>query len=484
MKYIVMTKLISTTTRRIVGYRFKNKYNNKEYTVGLEEARKSSMYVINAYLSNGFYKKKNGYPDIGTEYIDDRKKNTTHNKSKSKQYKKQDTTNQRRDKKQDTTLHDSSKPKQYKKQGKINQSTGSQKHDRHSEKNLLASNKDDEYTNLYTKRENPNSNPVPGHIKRHKLKNIENLDGVLGAEYIDTCMTIRTAARANRLTIDTTVHDVNEGWNVQLFKIIEACGMEVEEFIRQYLAVLQPYALIPFDDDTDKSEGNVWVVETGYSVGLLIKTDIYDKQSPLIISFHESNIKGNLLMSDNRNLKNDVLCAVIPEKIKKINENENTVAAFIAYIQHGFIRIKMERRTSMYGHGAVIVKYRHIAEEYDLYINEMYKFIEKRHFSNQEYPVIDDNFTDADKSVNRVGYENFSFPSFGHMDINSFYFLEDAYRVASSVDETRMIRAEAIELRNRLGSKRFEELREAVLARQASISSGGILEGVFKEDEE
>ena len=58
---------------------------------------------------------------------------------------------------------------------------------------------------------------------------------------IAVCKRIRNIAKLDRVKLDETEH--RSGLNKHLFDYIEYCGLDVLDFIKQYLRNLQPYMI-------------------------------------------------------------------------------------------------------------------------------------------------------------------------------------------------------------------------------------------------
>lgn len=61
------------------------------------------------------------------------------------------------------------------------------------------------------------------------------------------------------MTIERREHKSNGERNTYLFKVIEACGISVKDFITGYLSVLQPYSLEYFQGSKVLGKNNIWV---------------------------------------------------------------------------------------------------------------------------------------------------------------------------------------------------------------------------------
>lgn len=95
-----------------------------------------------------------------------------------------------------------------------------------------------------------------------------------GKEFIFVCRKLRSYAQSNNFVVDMNKHKSNYGKNTHLFKLIEACGVNVHDFIQNYLYNIQPYSLSRFQSKKNLGKGNIWLSDMGYNIQLVIK--VYD----------------------------------------------------------------------------------------------------------------------------------------------------------------------------------------------------------------
>lgn len=105
---------------------------------------------------------------------------------------------------------------------------------------------------------------------------------------IAVCKRIRNIAKLDRVKLDETEH--RSGLNKHLFDYIEYCGLDVLDFIKQYLSNLQPY-MIERRKDQETQNSFICVVDKLYRISVYIKVDKTQFEE-LIVSFHEDNKRG------------------------------------------------------------------------------------------------------------------------------------------------------------------------------------------------
>ena len=105
---------------------------------------------------------------------------------------------------------------------------------------------------------------------------------------IAVCKRIRNIAKLDRVKLDETEH--RSGLNKHLFDYIEYCGLDVLDFIKQYLRNLQPY-MIERRKDQETQNSFICVVDKLYRISVYIKVDKTQFEE-LIVSFHEDIENG------------------------------------------------------------------------------------------------------------------------------------------------------------------------------------------------
>lgn len=120
---------------------------------------------------------------------------------------------------------------------------------------------------------------------------------------VSVCKEIRRLAKLDRVHLDSSIH--YSRLNQHLFSYIEYCGYNVKEYVKGYLANLQPYSLERFSSQ-EPSKSFICVLDQMYRVSLYIKVDkSFGKE--VIVSFHENNKRGiakenNLIIQNSNRL--------------------------------------------------------------------------------------------------------------------------------------------------------------------------------------
>ena len=128
---------------------------------------------------------------------------------------------------------------------------------------------------------------------------------------VRVCREIRKLAKLDRIQLDETVH--RSGLNKHLYSYIEYCGMDVKNYIKDYLSNLQPFMLERFP--SQEPAGNyICVLDHMYRVSLYIKLD-KSFGNEVIVSFHENNKRG--IAKENNMIQNrtNQLVPVFAEEI-------------------------------------------------------------------------------------------------------------------------------------------------------------------------
>lgn len=236
-----------------------------------------------------------------------------------------------------------------------------------------------------------------------------------GSEFINISKKIRKYAIDNKLEIDERKHKSNNGNNTHLFRLINACGISVKSFIRGYLSVLQPYSLSKFQRSKELGKSNIWLSDMGYGFALVIKINDSDKNKPLVVSFHESNIHGSF--TSGAKDFSDKLCAVLINEVSEIQDKRYKVKYTI---QRGFLRYTCDSITNYYNNGVALVDYRDISSIFDRVIESI--------FNNIMDTYKDDNIEDVPAlTLGTNTFSHLSFMSLGFNTVNNICLLIDLY---------------------------------------------------------
>ena len=272
-----------------------------------------------------------------------------------------------------------------------------------------------------------------------------------GKDYINICRKIRRYAREGNIKVDHSIHRGNNGKNLHIFKMIEACGISVDNFIKGYLSVLQPYSLSSFPGANGLSKDNMWFCDIGYRVSLLIKVNDRDKNSPIVISFHESNFKSHNKIGgkDFRDKK----CAVLINDITSTicNTNEKVVKY---YVQRGFIRTEIKSVTNYVNKDVALVEYKDINKEFSTILDKI-------------YARIADMYLDDENDIPTFSIESnqLSFMSHGYSVMNNLSLILDLYTDARDIRTRSALTGITCNLIEELPSDSKKTIKEALISK-------------------
>lgn len=154
---------------------------------------------------------------------------------------------------------------------------------------------------------------------------------------ISICKKIRHLALLDRIKLDMEKH--RSGLNRHLFDYIEYCGYKPLDFIKSYLAQLQPF-MIERRKDQEPDKSFVCVIDNLYRISIYIKF-ITKQFEEIIVSFHEDNKRGiaktNSLIQRFDNSFVPVFADSVTGKVS--GENKYTVKCFF---QRGMLVLPLE----------------------------------------------------------------------------------------------------------------------------------------------
>lgn len=190
-------------------------------------------------------------------------------------------------------------------------------------------------------------------------------------ENVKVCRKIRNLAKLDRIKLDDTLH--RSTLNKYLFSYIEYCGMNVKDYIREYLSNLQPYMIERFSaQEPDKSF--ICVLDKIYRVSVCIKLDKNFREE-VIVSFHGNNKRGiekekNLIVN-----RRDKIVPVFADEI--ITQLEGSPKKEVkVFIQCGMLQLPIRIMGQKCENGTFLVREREIEEpiieQCNQYLRDLY----------------------------------------------------------------------------------------------------------------
>lgn len=200
---------------------------------------------------------------------------------------------------------------------------------------------------------------------------IEAEEKGISMEMVRVCKELRKLAKLDRIQLDETVH--RSGINKHLYSYIEYCGLNVREYIRDYLSNLQPFMIERFS--SQEPEGNyICILDNMYRVSLYIKVDkMFGNE--IIVSFHENNKRG--IAKENNMIRNKQrrLVPVIAEELAARVEGSSKEEIKVL-IQRGMLLVPIYVMGQKCENGVYIVDEREmetpIIDQCNQYIRDLY----------------------------------------------------------------------------------------------------------------
>ena len=269
-----------------------------------------------------------------------------------------------------------------------------------------------------------------------------------GKEFINVCRRLRTCASKNNFTVDMSRHKSNDGRNTHLFKLIEACDIDVRTFIRGYLYNIQPYSLSKFQGSKNIGKNNIWLSDMGYGVSLVIKVNNLDRNKPIVLSFHESNVNSSYVVG-NRDFS-DKLCAVLVESVV-----ERPMGYGVDYIvQRGFISHKVHSSTLYFNNGVALVRHTDISVMLDDTMSSLWEKLRLTYYGEEvdKLPMF----------VDRLNSGRLSFMSLGFATANNLCLLIDMFAQYTDTNSRRVLSEITMNLLSETPLDRLKQIKVAL----------------------
>lgn len=228
----------------------------------------------------------------------------------------------------------------------------------------------------------------------------------------DLCYRLRKLANLDRVRLVEDKH--SNGINTNLFGYLRLCGKEPEQFVKECIANLHPF-MIERRKDQEYDDTVVCVLDKYYSISIYIKED-FKKMEEVIVSFHESHIKGigSLNFSKKRNERVPVIISNIVSQIE--NSDLYTVAV---RVQRGVLVVPITLSARKVGDVYYVV-YSDIERELvglcNSYIEDVYSAAEE---------------LDMNSIILFSNLQQLSFPSHGKDNFSALSLLVDSFYAQS-----------------------------------------------------
>lgn len=273
-----------------------------------------------------------------------------------------------------------------------------------------------------------------------------------GKEFISVCRKLRSYAQSNNFVVDMNKHKSNYGKNTHLFKLIEACGVNVHDFIQNYLYNIQPYSLSRFQSKKNPGKGNIWLSDMGYNIQLVIKVYDVDPKRPIVLSFHESNkngkqMKGGVDFSDKP-------CAVLLDNARQASD---TLFAVDYIVQRGFITAKIHSLTKYYNNDVALVDYSDIKEIFMQSVQQLIQQLQSNYYFEES--------SSLNLNVSSVTFEGISFMSFGYATVNNICLLIDIFSRYRDTKSKQAVSEIAMCLLSEVSNSKLNEIKAALAER-------------------
>jgi len=244
---------------------------------------------------------------------------------------------------------------------------------------------------------------------------------IYGYRFINICKKIRKLAIEGKLLYEDAMnpHVSNSGNNVHLIKLIKECGVKVEDFIRGYFSVLQPYSLELFFASKVEGTDNIWLCDVGYNVKLVMKFRPLNRGEYMVVSFHESTMLrgGRLTQGYGRKVFDNKPCAVIIDEVLASYQDSNGRESHsISYtVQRGFMRLTFRGTSCNVRNGVALVSYADIRNAYQSMLDNVVDKLGESYYDTASVQEL------------KLSLAKTSFISIGETPVNNIMLMLDCY---------------------------------------------------------
>lgn len=275
-----------------------------------------------------------------------------------------------------------------------------------------------------------------------------------GKEFISVCRKIRDYAKSGKIVVDMNRHRSNDGLNVNMFKLIEACDISVKDFVTGYLSVIQPYSLQRFMKETNIGANNIWICDIGYRVKMVIKLNDSNRNKAVVVSFHESNVFGKYNQGSVD--FSDKLCAVFVDRVEKVDSYYSVDYT----VQRGFLRHSIHSVASYFSNGVALIDYKYIKSRFTETMTYIFDSLYK------VYGEPSGSFVLRELSFNRL-----SFMSQGYDTVNNICYLIDLYSMYTDAKSRAVFVDVVNNLVNEVTDEKLSEIRTALVEKYGNFDN-------------
>lgn len=150
------------------------------------------------------------------------------------------------------------------------------------------------------------------------------------------CRRLRKLAKLDRVSLRTDAH--SSGYARNLISYLEYCGLDAEQYVKEYLSNIQPY-MIERVQSQETSDTFRCIIDKMYAVSLYVKVDTkqYDE---VIVSFHESYGRGGVAKKNYLRPQGNDFVPVFAESVGSINSSTGDFSVNVL-IQRGLLTLPL-----------------------------------------------------------------------------------------------------------------------------------------------
>ncbi len=213
---------------------------------------------------------------------------------------------------------------------------------------------------------------------------------------------LRKLAKLGRITLDETQHASK--LNLHLFKYLDYIGIDKLEYVKKYLASIQPFMISEIKSQ-EKFENAICILDECYRISLYIKVDA-TKGEEVVVSFHESNNRGIARRSSFINNMSYVYVFADSIGSHVIGTENYTINLFIT---RGVATIPINVPASRYDEDGFLVRY--------VYINNAVIDVANRYLEDLYTSDIDFSQIEVFSSTQQLSFTSFGNDIFSNISI-------------------------------------------------------------------
>lgn len=257
---------------------------------------------------------------------------------------------------------------------------------------------------------------------------------------------LRRLARLDRIRLDESEHLSKN--NLHLLKYLDYVGLDKLDYIKKYLANIQPFMIIEIKSQ-EKFDNAICVLDNYYRISVYIKVDA-TRGEEVVVSFHENNKNG--IAKKNSTFPADRYVYVFAESIGSFVETKGTYTINL-FITRGVSIFPINVPATRYDEDGFVVRY--------IYINNALVDIANKYLEDLYTADLDFDMVNVFTSLQQLSFTSYGNDAFSNISLMiDSLLIQNDYVSRQIADSALCIYCNSLQLTNSDRKELLDTLRE------------------------